>query len=97
MSPASSAITIRTLIDGLLLQAKPLNLDVLQLFIVLMAFFPIVLFGMLRRPRLTLPHRLRCIWRRVKFDWNLSSFPEGRWYFNPFCWQLLFVSAPGLP
>ena len=38
--------TIRTLIYGLLLQAKPLNLDVLQLFIVLMAFFPLVLFGM---------------------------------------------------
>ena len=45
--------TIRTLIYGLLLQAKPLNLDVLQLFIVLMAFFPVVLFGMLRRPNLT--------------------------------------------
>ena len=46
--------TIRTLIYGLLLQAKPLNLDVLQLFIVLMAFFPFVLFGMMRRPNLTL-------------------------------------------
>src|SRR5215207_777328 len=45
--------TIRTLIYGLLLQAKPLNLDVLQLFIVLMAFFPVALFGMLRRPSLT--------------------------------------------
>jgi hypothetical protein len=46
--------TIRTLIYGLLLQAKPLNLDVLQLYIVLMAFFPIVLAGMLRRPNVTL-------------------------------------------
>ena len=46
--------TIRTLIYGLLLQAKPLNLDVLQLFIVLMAFFPFALFGMMRRPNLTL-------------------------------------------
>ena len=26
-----------------------------------------------------------------QLDWNLSSFPEGRWYFNPFSWQLLFV------
>ena len=24
-------------------------------------------------------------------DWNLSSFPDGRWSLNPFCWQLLFV------
>src|SRR3954469_5255284 len=45
---------IRTLVYGLLLQAKPLNLDVLQLFIVLMAFFPIGLLGMLHRPNLTL-------------------------------------------
>ena len=26
-----------------------------------------------------------------QFDWNLSAFPDGRWYLNPFCWQLLFV------
>ena len=44
------------MIYGLLLQAKPLNLDVLQLFIVLMAFFPIVLFGMLRRPNLVMSY-----------------------------------------
>jgi hypothetical protein len=25
------------------------------------------------------------------FDWSLPSFPDGSWYFNPYCWQLLFV------
>ena len=83
--------TIRTLIYGLLLQAKPLNLDVLQLFIVLMAFFPIVLFGMMRRPNLTMVGSIALYLAARQFDWNLSSFPEGRWYFNPFSWQLLFV------
>ena len=83
--------TIRTLIYGLLLQAKPLNLDVLQLFIVLMAFFPIVLFGMMRRPNLTMVGSIALYLAAREFDWNLSSFPEGRWYFNPFSWQLLFV------
>jgi hypothetical protein len=83
--------TIRTLIYGLLLQAKPLNLDVLQLFIVLMAFFPIVLFGMLRRPNLTAAASVALYFAARQFDWNLSSFPDGRWYFNPFSWQLLFV------
>ena len=83
--------TIRTLIYGLLLQAKPLNLDVLQLFIVLMAFFPIVLFGMMRRPNLTVAGSIALYLAARQFDWNLSSFPEGRWYFNPFSWQLLFV------
>jgi len=83
--------TIRTLIYGLLLQAKPLNLDVLQLFIVLMAFFPIVLFGMLRRPNLTAAGSIALYFAARELDWNLSSFPDGRWYFNPFSWQLLFV------
>ncbi|MBR1230335.1 MULTISPECIES: OpgC domain-containing protein [unclassified Bradyrhizobium] len=83
--------TIRTLIYGLLLQAKPLNLDVLQLFIVLMAFFPVVLFGMLRRPNLTAAGSIVLYLAARKLDWNLSSFPDGHWYFNPFAWQLLFV------
>jgi hypothetical protein len=83
--------TIRTLIYGLLLQAKPLNLDVLQLFIVLMAFFPFVLFGMMRRPNLTLAVSIGVYVAARYLDWNLSAYPDGRWYFNPFCWQLLFV------
>ena len=44
----------QTLMHGLLLQAKPLNLDTLQLFVALMAFFPLVLWAMLRRPHLAL-------------------------------------------
>jgi len=83
--------TIRTLIHGLLLRAKPLNLDVLQLFIVLMAGFPFVLFGMVRRPNLTVAASIGLYLAARQFDWNLSSFPDGRWYLNPFCWQLLFV------
>lgn len=83
--------TIRTLIHGLLLQAKPLNLDVLQLFIVLMAFFPFALFGMMRRPGLTLVASVGLYATARYLDWNLSAYPEGHWYFNPFCWQLLFV------
>ena len=28
------------------------------------------------------------------FDWNIASYPPGTtWYFNPFCWQFLFVFA----
>src|ERR1700712_2976229 len=83
--------TIRTLIYGLLLQAKPLNLDALQLVIVLMAFLPIVLFGMLRRPNLTAAGSIAIYVAARVFDWNISSFPDGHWYFNPFSWQFLFV------
>src|SRR3954454_20701466 len=83
--------TIRTLIYGLLLQAKPLNLDVLQLVIVLMAFFPFVLFGMMRRPALSMAGSIVLYLVARHLDWNLPAYPDGHWYFNPFCWQLLFV------
>lgn len=83
--------TIRTLIHGLLLQAKPLNLDVLQLFITMMAAFPIVLLAMMHRPNLTMAGSVGLYIAARTLDWNLPSFPDGRWYFNPFCWQLLFV------
>jgi hypothetical protein len=83
--------TIRTLIHGLLLRAKPLNLDVLQLFIVLMAVFPIVLLGMVRRTNITVAASIGLYFAARQLDWNLSAFPEGHWYLNPFCWQLLFV------
>jgi hypothetical protein len=83
--------TIRTLIHGLLLRAKPLNLDVLQLFIVLMAVFPFVLLGMVRRPNVTMAASIGLYVAAGLFDWNLSAFPDGHWYLNPFCWQLLFM------
>ena len=82
---------VRILIHGLLLQAKPLNLDVLQLFIALMALFPLALWGMFRWPNLTMIASIVLYAAARLFDWNLASFPDGRWYFNPFCWQLLFV------
>jgi len=83
--------TVRTLIYGLLLQAKPLNLEVLQLFIVLMAVFPFIVAAMIRRPQLTMAASISLYVAARFFGWNLSSFPEGKWSLNPFCWQLLFV------
>jgi hypothetical protein len=82
---------MRTLLCGLFMQAKPLNLDVLQLFIALMALLPVILLGMLRWPLLTAAGSLALYAAARVFDWNLASYPEGRWYFNPFSWQLLFV------
>ena len=43
-----------TLNQGLILAFKPVNMDVLPLYILLMVFFPPVLWAMLRRPNLTL-------------------------------------------
>jgi len=82
---------IKTLMHGLMLEAKPLNLDTLQLFVGLMAIFPLVLWLMLRRPNLALAGSIALYIAARTFEWSLPSFPTGSWYFNPFCWQLLFV------
>jgi hypothetical protein len=82
---------VRVLAHGLMLQARPLNLDTLQLVIPLTAAFPLILAGMLRWPKPTLAASVALYFGARQFDLNLESFPDGRWYFNPFCWQLLFV------
>ncbi len=82
---------ISTLTQGLTLRFKPLNLDVLPLYIALMPFFPPVLWLMLRKPDLTLLASLALYFAARSFGWNLQGFPAGVWYFNPYAWQLLFV------
>ncbi len=82
---------IRIIGHGLLLQSRALNVDVLQLYVALMACFPAVLWMMMRRPGLTMIGSVALYLAARHFEWNLSSYPDGVWYFNPFCWQLLFV------
>src|SRR4030095_8760304 len=63
----------------------------LPLYIVLMAVFPAVLWCMLRQPDLTMLASIVLYFAARGFGWNLPSFPSGTWYFNPFCWQILFM------
>src|ERR1700742_3884153 len=80
--------------QALTLRYKPVDLDVLPLYITLVATIPFVLWFMLRRPNWTLAASvLLYIGARI-FDWNFASYPPGtHWYFNPFAWQLMFVFA----
>jgi hypothetical protein len=87
---------VQTLAHGLILQSKVLNLDMLQLYIVLMVFLPPVLWILLRSPALAMLGSIALYCAARQFGWNLRSFPDGSWYFNPFCWQLLFVSGAWL-
>lgn len=82
---------VETLSQGLLLKFKPVNLDVLPLYIVLMGFFPSALWLMLRKPHLTILASLLVYSAARQFGWNLPAYPVGTWYFNPFTWQLLFM------
>jgi hypothetical protein len=84
---------IGTLAHGLLLESRPLNLDILQLFIILMAVFAPVLWVMLRKPDLAMAGSIALYFAARTLQWNLPSFPDGSWNFNPFCWQLLFVAG----
>ncbi len=91
VSGLASDQAIETLRQGLLLKFKPVNLDVLPLYIVLMGLFPPVLWLMLRQPDLTLLASIVLWFVARQLGWNFAAYPSGTWYFNPYCWQLLFV------
>ena len=82
---------VETITQGLLLRYKPLNLDVLPLYVVLMGAFPPVLWLMLRHRNWVMLGSVLLYFAARQFGWNLSCYPSGLWYFNPFAWQLLFV------
>lgn len=76
---------------ALTLQYKPVDLDVLPLYISLVAVAPFVVWCLVRRPNLTLAGSIVLYLLARYFDWNLPSYPKGAtWYFNPFAWQLMF-------
>jgi hypothetical protein len=80
-----------TIFQALLLKFKPVNMDVLPLYIVLLLLFPPMLFVLLRAPNLALAGSAVVYVMAWKFDLNLPAYPNGVWFFNPFAWQLLFV------
>jgi hypothetical protein len=80
-----------TIFQALLLKFKPVNMDVLPLYIVLLLLFPPALFLLLRRPNVALTASAVLYAAAWKFDFNLPAYPAGVWFFNPFAWQLLFV------
>lgn len=82
---------LRILIRGLVLQEEPLNLDLLQLMIPLMALFPLALWGLLRRPNVTLAASVALYLAARWFGWNFRISLDQEWTFNPLCWQMLMV------
>ncbi|MBN9601231.1 MAG: OpgC domain-containing protein [Afipia sp.] len=80
-----------TIVQALLLKFRPVNMDVLPLYIVLMLFLPPILWLMLRKADVTLLLSVLLYVLTWQFDLYLPAYPNGVWYFNPFAWQLLFV------
>lgn len=80
-----------TIVQALLLRFRPVNMDVLPLYIVLMLALPLILWSMKWRPDVTLALSALLYAATWEFDLYLSAYPNGFWAFNPFAWQLLFV------
>jgi hypothetical protein len=77
--------------QALFLRYRPLNMDVLPLYIVLMSFLPLILVLIRWRPNVTLALSVALYALCWHYDLHFSAFPEGFWSFNPFAWQMLFV------
>src|ERR1700677_2650736 len=80
-----------TIFQALILKFKPVNMDVLPLYIILLLLFPPMLYLLLRVPNFALAGSALVYVLAWKFDFNLPAYPNGVWFFNPFAWQLLFV------
>jgi hypothetical protein len=80
-----------TIIQALLLKFKPVNMDVLPLYIMLLAWFPPILWLLRRAPSTALIASATFYSLTWWFDWNIPAWPKGVWLFNPFAWQMLFV------
>ncbi len=81
------------LVQALLLRFRPLNMDVLPLYIVLMFFLPLILFLMKLKADVALGLSVALYAISWQYDLHLTAYPNGFWSFNPFAWQLLFVTG----
>ncbi len=80
-----------TIMQAMLLKFKPVNMDVLPLYIILLVGFTPALWLLLRSPSLALGASALLYALMWQFGWNIPAYPDGYWVFNPFAWQLLFV------
>jgi hypothetical protein len=80
-----------TIFQAMLLKFRPVNMDVLPLYIVLLLLFPPVLRILLWQPAYALIGAAAVYVLALHYHINLPAYPNGEWFFNPFAWQLLFV------
>ena len=80
----------RAMLEALLLNFQPAYLNILPMYVALLAAFAVAL-PLLKRPwwLLGLSGAFYAVTRAK--GWNLPSWTEGGWYFNPLAWQLLFM------
>jgi hypothetical protein len=84
-------------VKALTLQFQPAFMDILPLYIVLLAVLPIVVAGYRSWPGVVIFASL-ALWLAVQIDKRIAlpayPGPDQVWFFNPFAWQaLLFLGA----
>jgi len=80
-------------IKALTLQFQPAFMDILPLYIVLLALLPLVLIGFRLWPAGVLAASFS-LWAAAQLNKSIAlpayPGPDHVWFFNPFCWQALF-------
>ncbi|WP_407158745.1 OpgC family protein [Bradyrhizobium sp. STM 3557] len=74
-----------------ILQYRPVNTDVLPVFVIYHVLFAPLLWLLLRAPNVTLGLSLLLYTLVQIFGWSVPAWPHSVWYFNPLAWQLLVV------
>ncbi|MDR3439656.1 OpgC domain-containing protein [Telmatospirillum sp.] len=82
-----------SLLQAMLLRFRPTNMDILPLYIVLLSSFPFILLGLKHCRALLLLSSVLAYGAANLFGWNLTTWPDGSWPFNPLAWQILFVGG----
>jgi hypothetical protein len=81
-------------LKALTLQFQPAFMDILPLYIVLLAVLPLVLIGFRSWPKVVIFVSF-LLWLSVQFDKRIAlpayPGPDRVWFFNPFAWQALFL------
>ena len=80
-----------TFAHAAILQYRPVNTDVLPLFVVYHLLFAPLLWLLLRVPNVTLSASLLLYALVHVFGWTIPAWPNSVWFFNPLAWQLLVV------
>jgi hypothetical protein len=78
---------------GLVLLSHQLGyFDILPLYVVLMLVAPLIAVVHRRAPNWLLPLSIAIYLAALVIPITVPTWPtEGQWFFNPFCWQLVFV------
>lgn len=80
-----------TFAHAAILQYRPVNTDVLPIFVIYHLLFAPLLWLLLRVPNMTLGASLALYALVHIFGWTVPAWPNNVWFFNPLAWQLLVV------